>query len=82
MGFRINWDKTQIIRDINSCASQAGSPYNDGFSAWGCKKDLLDIQYHLEETLKRLPKFATEEEYYQEREKQQVWKALNETTTK
>lgn len=80
MSFVIRWDKSQIIRDISACAAQVGSPYNDGFSAWGCKKDLLDIQYHLEQTLKELPTFATEEEYFREREKQQVWKALNETT--
>ena len=82
MGFKITWDKNQIICDINACAAQAKSPYNDGFSAWGCKKDLLDIQYHLQQELEKLPTFSTEAEYYQEREKQQVWKALNETTFK
>ena len=78
MGFRISWDKTQIIRDIKICAAQVANPYNDGYTGWHCKKDLLDIQYELEQILQDLPNFSSlESEYFQQREKTKVWLAIS-----
>lgn len=77
MGFKITWDSAQILRDLRQCAAQAASPYNDGFTAWGCKQDLLQVKYELEQMLQVLPTFAGEEEYVRELEKKTVWKTLN-----
>jgi len=78
MGFRITWDADKIISDLRACAAQAVSPYNDGYSAWYCKKDLLTIKYALEEMLVRCPTFSHEEEkFHDEIAKQKTWKTLN-----
>lgn len=76
MGFRITWDADQVIRTLRSCASQAASPYNDGFTAWRCKQDLLTVKYALDEMLESMPTFAGEDEFRREHEKQQMWKRL------
>ena len=67
----------QIVRDLRAAAAQAGNARNDGFAAWGCKQDLLQVKYMLDDMLKDLPKFSGEEEYITELEKKQVWNAIN-----
>lgn len=77
MSFKITWDVARIIADLRACRAQVASPYNDGFSAWGCKQDLLQVKYELDRMLQDLPTFAGEEEYCLEQEKRNVWQALN-----
>ena len=77
MSFRITWNVAQIVRDLRAAAAQARSPYNDGFSAWHCKQDLLQVKYELDRMLRDLPHFAGEDEYCREQEKQDVWRTLN-----
>lgn len=76
MGFMIKWDTAKIISDLRQCAAQVKSPYNDGYSAWHCKQDLLQVKYLLDELLKDLPKFSGEEQYITELEKKQIWRAI------
>lgn len=78
MSFKITWDTDRIIRELSACTAQASSAYNDGFSAWGCKRDLLLVKYALDEMLKNCPTFSeTEEKFHEEMAKQKTWKALN-----
>ena len=77
MSFIKRWDVGDIQRQISACASQVNSTYNDGFTAWHCKQDLLQVKYELERMLRDLPHFAGEEEYCREQEKQDVWRTLN-----
>ena len=78
MSFRISWDSQKIIDDLQKAYSQAASPYNDGFSAWGCKKDLLEVKYALDGMIERLPNFGhLEKEYTEEKSKETTWKVLN-----
>lgn len=77
MGFKITWDADKIISDLRAAASQANSSYNDGFSAWGCKKDLLKVKYALDDMLHNMPTFNyLEQQFIDEQEKNRVWKAL------
>lgn len=77
MAFKITWDVSQILTDLRRCAGQVSSPYNDGFSAWHCKQDLLQVKYALDQMLKDLPHFADEDEWIEQQQKQQVWQILN-----
>ncbi len=77
MGFRITWDVPKTLADLRACAAQVANPYNDGFSQWHCKQDLLQVKYTLDAMLKDLPKFEGEDHYISELEKQQVWLALS-----
>lgn len=77
MGFKITWDVAKIVSELRACSVAVRSPYNDGFTAWHCKQDLLQVKYTLDAMLQELPKFADEDHYIRELEKQQVWRALN-----
>ncbi len=80
MGFQKRWDVGEIQRQINACSAQVNSPYNDGFTSWACKQDLLIVKYQLDELLRSTPKFAPEEDFVKELEQKLVWKRLNENT--
>lgn len=76
MGFKVTWDVPKILADLRGCAAQVASPYNDGFSAWHCKQDLLQVKYELDRMLRDLPKFADEDEWIRQQEKRDVWRHL------
>jgi hypothetical protein len=79
MGFVKRWDAESIKIQLTRCGIEACSGYNDGYSQWNCKKDLLDIKYMLDDMLERIPTFSNlEEEYHEQREKDRAWKVLNE----
>ena len=78
MSFKINWDADRIISELRSCTAQAASSYNDGFSAWGCKQDLLRVKYALDEMLEQCPYFSDlETKFHEEMAKQKTWRTLN-----
>ena len=78
MTFKITWDADRIISELNRCAAQASSSYNDGFSAWGCKRDLLRVKYALDEMLERCPNFSdVEKHFHEDMAKQKTWDRLN-----
>jgi len=76
MGFKISWDVDQILTALRQCAGRAANPRNDGFSAWHCKQDLLQVKHALDRMLRDLPKFAPEDAWIREQEKRQVWQHL------
>jgi len=77
MSFKKRWDVGDIQRQLSACAAQISNGYNDGFTEWACKQDLLQVKYELDQMLLDLPTFAGEEEYLRELEKKIVWKTLN-----
>ena len=80
MGFQKRWDVGDIQRQLNACSAQMNSNYNDGFVQWHCKQDLLIVKYQLDELLRTAAKYAGEEEFIEQLDKQLVWKRLNEKT--
>ena len=80
MGFQKRWDVGDIQRQISACSGQMNSKYNDGFVQWHCKQDLLIVKYQLDEILRTASKFADEDQFIEQLDKQLVWKRLNEKT--
>ncbi len=77
MGLRKNWDAADIANQIRSISRECSSPYNDGFVAFGFKKDLYQIKFLIDEALKNAPTFGqTEQEWLTEQEKQRIIKIL------
>jgi hypothetical protein len=56
----------------------------DGYTTWACKQDLYRVQFALERMLKNCPTYSPENEWLQEqqleRDKEQVWRTLNDKT--
>lgn len=62
-----DWDIDDISRQLRSMARQAASPYNDGYTASGCKHDLFILKCLVEDLYADIPPFAGEEQWHQER---------------
>lgn len=76
---RIRWSVDDIATQIHALSSELNSPYNDGFTAWGCKQDLLVIQQLVNDAIKNSPNFGTtEEEWLKEQEQKRIIKILKE----
>lgn len=72
MGFRQPGDSDSIIAQLGALASNANSPYNDGWTASSCKRQLYLVKCYLDSVYPTLPKFADEDEW----EKETMWKKL------
>ena len=64
MGFQKKSDVETIKVIISKCAVEINSSYNDGYTQWGCKKDLYEIYFFLNSVLEKTPKFSHLEEEY------------------
>lgn len=67
MGFQKRWDVVQIKQSLGAIMAEIHSPYNDGFTAMGCKHDLYVLKCFIEDHYNDLPKFVGEDEWEQQR---------------
>ena len=66
MGFRKpNLDSAYGV--IRSSLTEIASPYNDGWTSISCKLELYQLKCWLEDEYRRLPTFAEEEKWEQQR---------------
>ncbi len=66
------WDVEDIIRQIRALGRECCNGHNDGFTAFGLKKDLYQIQLILENELKNSPTFVGEEEWLTQQQKKRI----------
>lgn len=52
---------------IQACLREIRSPYNDGWTASACKRDLYMLKSWLDDEYKRLPAFVGEQQWEHER---------------
>ncbi len=77
MGFKKSWDVNDITSQIHSLLRECNSPYNDGFTAWGWKQDLLILQQLINDAVRSSPNFgAMEEQWLKEQEQKRILKFL------
>lgn len=67
MGFKKNWDVSDIESQIRRMGTEILSPYNDGWTASNCKKDLFQLKCLIEDIYNASPTFANEAEWEKER---------------
>jgi hypothetical protein len=67
MGFVKRWDITDIQHQLGRMIVEIRSPYNDGWTASGCKQELYQLKCYIEDAYKDLPTFVGEEKWEQER---------------
>ena len=76
-----NWNAGDIISELQKIYFATTDPRMDGYTTWACKQDLYRVQFALERMLKNCPTYSLEDEWLEEqrleREKQQVWRTLN-----
>jgi hypothetical protein len=74
MGFR-KPDLRPAWREIARSLAEVASPYNEGWTASACKKDLYMLKCWFNEAYNRLPKFSDESEW----DKERVWQRLKDS---
>jgi hypothetical protein len=76
-----SWNAGEIISEIQKIYFATTDARMDGYTTWGCKQDLYRVQFALDHMLKNCPTFAPEDEWLEEhqleRDKEQVWRTLN-----
>lgn len=72
-----NWSVPQITTELQKIYYATTDPRMDGFVTWSCKQDLYRVKFAVEDMLARCPTYAPETEWLEERDKELVWRALN-----
>lgn len=67
MGYRKDWDTHAIKHSLWKMAYECSSPYNDGFTQFEVKKELLEIKFLVDDLLADTPTFAGEEDIHHQR---------------
>jgi hypothetical protein len=77
MGFRKSWDTADVARQIHSLARECSTPYNDGFTAFECKKDLYQLKQIVDDAIAEAPNFGdVEQQWLTEQEQKRIIKLL------
>ena len=76
MGFVKRYSVPDIMGQIRACAYDMNDMKLDGFVQWGCKQDLYHIKFYLDELIERGHKFAPEQSWLEEQEKERVLRIL------
>ena len=72
----IDWNVDRVIDDCQRMCHGANDPYVTGWNNWPCKQDLYRVKFAVDEMLAQTSKFAGEEEWLEQLEKEKMWKAL------
>jgi len=74
----MDWNVNQVIGECQKMYRGANDPNMTGWVNWPCKQDLYRVKFAVDEMLKKTSTFVGEDEWLEEQDKKQVWKALNE----
>lgn len=73
MGFKKSWDVASIASQIHKLSRECSTPYNDGFTAFECKKDLYQLKQIVDRALAEAPCFGNlETQWLTEQEKKRI----------
>ena len=72
----VDWSLSDLKEGVNKIGYAESDPRMDGFVTWGCKQDLYQLLWHVEDTLDKCSTYADEDIFVRDREKQQTIKAL------
>jgi hypothetical protein len=71
-----NWSVEYIKSEIGKISFAESDTRMDGFVTWGCKKDLYELLWFIEDQLDNCNTYATEDDHIKTREQQQLLKVL------
>lgn len=71
------WNTQDICNQIRQITFAATDPRMDGFNTWGCKRDLYEILFFVQQELDKCSTYATiEDEYLKKHDQAMMLKAL------
>ena len=72
----VDWSLSDLKESVSKIGYAESDPRMDGFVTWGCKQDLYQLLWHVEDTLDKCSTYADEDIFVREREKEKTFKAL------
>ena len=73
-----DWSLKDIKNEISKISWAESDPRMDGFVTWGCKQELYEILWYVEEKLRKCSNYAGEDDFLKEHDKEMTWRILNE----
>jgi hypothetical protein len=67
MGFKKNWNTSDVYQEIRKLSSAVRDSRNDGWTASGCKHELYQLKCFIDDIYRDLPTFVGEEQWEQQR---------------
>jgi len=74
-----DWNREKIEQDLWKIKFAATDPRMDGFTTWGCKKDLIMLKYYIKDLLEECDSYSIEQEFIDELEASRTFKLLKKT---
>ena len=71
-----DWSVTDITNHISKIAWAESDKHMDGFVTWGCKQDLYQILWFVENKLRNCSTYAGEEEFVRKHDKDETLRIL------
>tara|TARA_B100000809_G_scaffold140158_1_gene137717 strand:- start:116 stop:355 length:240 start_codon:yes stop_codon:yes gene_type:complete len=72
----IDWSLKTIKEEVDKIRFAEGDKYMDGFTTWGCKKDLYEILWYVEKALDECDTYSNEDDFIEEHDKELMWSIL------
>lgn len=67
MGFKKDWNTSDVYQEIRKLSVAVRDPCNDGWTASGCKHELYQLKCFIDDIYRDLPTFVGEEQWEQQR---------------
>jgi hypothetical protein len=72
-----DWNIPKIVEEIRKISWAATDPRMDGFVTWGCKQDLYQLKWLIEQELDKCSTYGgLEDEYVKKHEQKELLKTL------
>ena len=72
-----DWNLQDICRTVGKITWAATDPRMDGFNTWGCKRELYELLFFVQQELDKCSTYGdTEEEYLKKHDRDLILKAL------
>ena len=71
------WNVKNICSDISAITFAATDPRMDGFNTWGCKRDLYEILFYVQQELDKCGTYSDiEQDYLTKHDQEMMLRAL------
>ena len=71
-----DWNREKIEQEIWKIKFACTDPRMDGFTTWGCKKDLIMLKYYIDDMLEQCSTYSVEQEFVDKLEQQKTFNLL------
>lgn len=71
-----NYNLGEVKQNIDMIAWSESDKYMDGFVTWGCKQELYQILWYVEDKLEKCSTYTDEEDYVKRRDQEKMLQAL------